>query len=110
MQLMLPIRQTKGKMEDNFENKKIQQLINNLESEKQNVNSPFLPLQLEDIIALLNLIKNKQIDKYTENILNEIGKIKYWATDTWHFDNKIAIELIEVVESYEKLLIKKMSK
>jgi hypothetical protein len=86
--------------------KKIQSIIKNLETEKQNNFSPFLPKQIDDIIIFLNFIlKNISIgEKNLVYIFDEIKKINYWATDSWPFENKIVIELMEIIETYEKLI------
>ena len=86
----------------------IQTLINDLEAEKQNKDTPFSTVQINEIIMLLNYVLKNNLDE--SNYLctsNEIDKINYWSRDSWPFDNEIVKRIDELIYNYKKLINKK---
>ncbi|QQO10536.1 hypothetical protein [Breznakiella homolactica] len=89
-------------------NKKTEKVITDLEKEKQNPDSPFVALQLDEVIGFLKyLLNNNGINENNPaEISDTIKKINYWAADSWPYENKITIEITEIMEAYEKIIKK----
>src|SRR5215510_4565717 len=88
---------------------RVKELIIKLENEIKNVESPFLPGQINQIIPFLKFIlKNNVVEKdKVEYVSKKISTIRHFAVDSWPFDNIISVELMEITEVYSKLIERK---
>jgi len=80
---------------------KVKELIIKLENEIKNIESPFLPGQINQIIPFLKFIlKNNVVEKdKVEYVSKKISTIRHFAGDSWPFDNMF-LELIQIKEYY----------
>jgi len=83
--------------------KRIEKLIQQLEAEKADKNSPFLFSHIHNTILLLQSMSHNISNPVNYvDITEDIKTIVYWSNDSWDWENQLAKDIIEIIELYEK--------
>ena len=83
--------------------KRIEKLIQQLEAEKIDKNSPFLFSHIHNTILLLQSMSHNISNPVNYvDITEDIKTIVYWSNDSWDWENQLAKDIIGIIELYEK--------